>query len=397
MLNSPETVSKPRLWTLPFVLTFMVSLLASIAAQMVTSLIAKYSISLGASLTLAGTIAALLSFAALAARPFTGIIADRFSRKNVMVVAIALIFCCIVAYLFCSSIPLLMVIRIVHGIGFALQLVSGMALASTFLPDERIGEGLGYFGLASILAMAVGPNIGLTLYNSFGLMVPFYVAGAMLLIGLVVTLMIPAPPQVKAPQKERQPFKLSNLVAPNLLILSMVVCFFSAGNGIINTYLPLVGEAKGIDNVGVFFTAYAISVFLTRPFTGKLLDKRGLGVLLVPSIIIGTIGVVMLGMATHTYQIVLAGIFKAIGQGTATACIQATCVKILGRERAGVASSTCLLGQDLGNAVGPILAGMAATAYGYETMFYLYALVLFLGSLGFYALQCFIQKRKKSA
>ena len=61
-------------------------------------------------------------------------------------------------------------------------------------------------------------------------------------------------------------------------------------------------------------------------------------------------------------MILAAGVFKAMGQGSGTPSIQAYCVKSLDKSRAGVTSSTILIGQSIGNAVSPILGSFVVRA-----------------------------------
>jgi predicted MFS family arabinose efflux permease len=58
--------------------------------------------------------------------------------------------------------------------------------------------------------------------------------------------------------------------------------------------------------------------------------------------------------------------------------IQAHSLKQLGREKAGVVSSTCFIGQDIGNAIAPTIGGIVSASFGFRTMFTGYAVLLVL-------------------
>ena len=51
--------------------------------------------------------------------------------------------------------------RVLHGALFGINGTANMALATEFIPDDHMGEGLGYYGLGQVLAQIVGPTIGL--------------------------------------------------------------------------------------------------------------------------------------------------------------------------------------------------------------------------------------------
>ena len=167
------------------------------------------------------------------------------------------------------------------------------------------------------------------------------------------------------------------------MIYVFLIGLFSFGNGIISYYLINFGEVRGIANIALFFTVYSVAMLIMKPFVGKLQDARGIRVILIPAFLIYAVGMVLLANAYSLTPVLIAAVFKAIGQGNGSPAIQAESVKKLGLERNGVAISTCLIGQDLGNALGPIFASYVVNFSNYGSMFMLYALML-LGGLGIY-------------
>ena len=131
---------------------------------------------------------------------------------------------------------------------------------------------------------------------------------------------------------------------------------------------------------------------VTRPFIGKLLDRKSLKIILYPAYAIMTISMITLGFAKSLAAVVLAGVLKAVGQGSGGPSIQAFSLKQLGVEKAGVVSSTCFIGQDVGNALAPIIGGMVAQRFGYTTMFTSYAILLLVVGWTLYTI-----KRKSDA
>ena len=103
--------------------------------------------------------------------------------------------------------------------------------------------------------------------------------------------------------------------------------------------------------------------------TGKLLDKKGVYFLMIPSVIFAAAGMLCIGFGATLVVMLLGSLWKAFGQGAGTPSLQAYVVKKLPAERAGVASSTIQIGQNLGNAVAPILGSFVVSAFNYEIMF----------------------------
>ena len=98
---------------------------------MVTPVLSKYAVSLGASLTVAGTIAGLFSIAALVIRSFSGVVADRLNNKWLMTGSTAVISLSVLGYSFSSTIPVLVAFRVLHGVAFAISGTTNIAIFYT--------------------------------------------------------------------------------------------------------------------------------------------------------------------------------------------------------------------------------------------------------------------------
>ena len=394
--SSPSRREKPSsgLWNRSYIVLLLTGTCTAIASYMTTPIISKYIVSLGYALPVAGGIASIMSIAALIARPFSGVLSDRYNRKAILffstvLTGITMGLCGVV-----GNVYLLAVVRTIHGLAFSFMTVANMALASSLLPSAKIGEGMGYLGLSTIIASAAGPGLGLFLSDRFGYLPCFFIAMCFLLVGALATLTIPYH-QDSSDTKVKRRFSISNLYAKELTLYMLLLALFSCGNGLVSTYLAIIGEERGVANIALFFTVYALVVLMTRPFAGRLLDRRGLSVILYPSFAIASFAMVLVGAASTLWIFLLAAVLKAIGQGAGSPSIQAYSIKLLGKERAGVASSTCYIGQDIGNGIAPIIGGFAASALGYDKMFYGYAGLLLVLGTALYTIQCMMERNAK--
>lgn len=75
-----------RLWTVPFILVLFVNALNGISSYMVNPAMPEFLVSKGIPFALTGLISSLLSWVALAMRPFSGAMSDRFNKKKIMFV-----------------------------------------------------------------------------------------------------------------------------------------------------------------------------------------------------------------------------------------------------------------------------------------------------------------------
>ena len=75
---------KETIWTPKFIMVILFTFLSYAAAFLTYPLVAKFSLSLNPDLTLASTIAGLMSLASLFVCPFAGVLSDRVSRKRIL-------------------------------------------------------------------------------------------------------------------------------------------------------------------------------------------------------------------------------------------------------------------------------------------------------------------------
>lgn len=385
-------MERKKLWTGKFITVVIINAISGFALYISNPIMANYLVSKGVVFEYTGIIASLLSWIAMLFRPFSGAMSDRMNKKKLLIVAYSLTALCLCSYTLVSSIPAIIVTRIVHGVAFAITGTITMSFATTFIPKEQTAEGISYLGLVSLIGSMLGPQIGTKIYEKIGISYVFYVS-AILCICCFVLLNFIKYEHVRKESLRQQKFKLDDFFAKELSLYVILVAVLTLGNGIISYYLVDFGESRGIENISLFFTIYSFTLIIIKPFIGKLQDKKGIKIILYPAFLLYAIGIVILSKSYTLTPVLIAGVLKALGQGNGTPAIQAESVKQLSSDRSGVAISTCFIGQDIGNAVGPIFASSMAGAIGYEQMFMLYACLLIF-SLFIYILNNYLKKRK---
>lgn len=177
-----------------------------------------------------------------------------------------------------------------------------------------------------------------------------------------------------------------------VLPLAFFGSVFSMFNGVIGAYLVLLGEERSIENISLYFTVNAIALVLVRVTAGKIYDRFGLSAVLIPAFILAAVAAVFIGFARALPMILVAAALKAFAQESAQPSIQAESIRMLPDGKSGVATSTYYIGADLGQGFGPMLAGLIASAWNYEVMFYACAGV-FLVALIAYCVSLFANGR----
>lgn len=338
----------------------------------------KYLVARGVVFAYTGIIASLLSWIAMCFRPFSGAMSDKMNRKHLLILSYVLISICLIGYTVAHSIPSIIFVRIIHGMSFAVSGTISMSFATTFIPKEKMAEGIGYLGLATLVGSMLGPQMGTTIYENIGIQYVFYISGFMCFCCSILVSFVKYE-YIKKENSKNFKFKLEDFFAKELTVYVVLIAVLTLGNGIISYYLVDFGEARKIANISLFFTVYSFTLMIMKPFIGKLQDAKGIRVILYPAFLLYAMGIVILAKSYSLFTVLIAAVLKALGQGNGTPAIQAESVKTISEERRGVAISTCFIGQDIGNAVGPIFASSMVGVVGYESMFLIYAMILVVG------------------
>lgn len=376
-----DTQKSTKLWNLNFIILFGINLLSNFSFHLVTPLLSKYAINLGASVSMAGLIVGIFAITALFIGPFGGILTDRTNKKYVMIISTIINGIATLGYSLAPSVWVIIFFRVLHGASFSMTLASSLAWIADFIPAKKMGEGIGHFGLGQIIATAFGPQIGIMTSSGFGISKTYMVAAILLILAAIGMNFVSDKVQktLQSIEVKKSRIRLKDIIALEILPLSLIGGLFSMGNGLVSSFLVLLGEQRNISGVGLYFTVNAIFLLLIRPIAGKLYDKKGLSIILYPALIFGCMESLFLGHASALWMIILAAVVKAFGQGTAQPALQAESLRKLGSQRSGVASSTFYIGGHIGQGVGPLLGGTIASTFGYNGMFNFSAMLMLCG------------------
>ncbi len=122
--------------------------------------------------------------------PVLGALSDRYGRRRVIFLSLCLEVVSFALTALAGSLPLLLIARVIGGIG-ASNIGSAQAVVSDVTPPEKRAAGMGAIGAAIGMGFVVGPAIG-GLLAPHGETTPFWVAMGMALANaLLVLLLLP--------------------------------------------------------------------------------------------------------------------------------------------------------------------------------------------------------------
>ena len=92
--------------------------------------------------------------------PITGMLSQRFGRKNVLIFSVAIF---TIASMLCGvarSLPVMVLFRVFQGIGGGALITIPQAIMRETFPPEEQGMAMGMYGMGVVLAPAFGPTLG---------------------------------------------------------------------------------------------------------------------------------------------------------------------------------------------------------------------------------------------
>jgi MFS family permease len=209
------------------------------------------------------------SFAVSAAllRPWVGSVGDTKGRRVLAAGGSAVVAGSIALYGLATSLPLLIVARLLTGAGEAAAFVGFATAAQDLAPDHRRGEAASYFSVALYGGLAAGPLIGESLVDhGFGVVwaatAGFAAVGAACSLGIRRGRTVARPPE--------RSFLQPDAVWPGVILLLGLIPFTA-----FSSFVPVYADDVGLDDVGPVFLLYAGLVLVVRIVGARLPDRLG--------------------------------------------------------------------------------------------------------------------------
>jgi MFS family permease len=354
-----QTTSQVKVWSRDLLLLFGTVLLAWNSHYLLVPILPLYAAQrLQASPSQVGVLMGILATAAIFSRLLAGYALDRWGRRSIQIVFLALYGVVVFVYGLAPSIAALILLRLLRGIPFGIATTSCDTIASDLVPAARRGEGLGYYALAQTLAMVIGPALALAVLGEGRFERIFVIAGGSALAAAALAWWIRHPPIRSATTS----FSLRSSFERRVGWLSLIMLFIALGFGSLMSFVGLYAAELGIANAGLFFSLYAVGLLTAQAGSGRILDRRG------PRWVVGGgLGLLSAAYAALALWQTAAGFFGAayamgLGFGAVSNSMRAMAINLVPQERRGAANGTLYSVYGIGIASGSALLGAAAQA-----------------------------------
>jgi MFS family permease len=362
---------KPKLWTKDFLIVSSANFFLFLTFYVLMVTLTIYTMdNFHASQAQAGLASSIFVLGAVLVRPIAGKKIDKIGRRKMLLGSLVLFLIASIGYFLVNSLSLLLIDRFIQGFAFGLATTATGTIAADIIPNERRGEGTGYFAMSTNLAMAFGPFIGLLITQHFSYSIIFYAASLFAAFSLVASLFMNVPEGDKGGASPQKGFKISDYFEKRALPISIFIGFAGFTYSSILSYLTsFAKEMDLMDAASFFFVVFAVFLLASRPFTGRMFDVKGENAVIYPSLLLFAVGMVILSQSHHGITLLIAGALIGVGYGTFQSSCQAISIKEAPSNRMGLATSTFFTMYDFGIGVGPFLLGFLIPFTGFKGLF----------------------------
>jgi MFS family permease len=188
MSDLEEERTVERLWTKPFILMTIGNLFLFNAFYMLYPTLPLFIKQMGGNESQVGLAMGAFMLSAVIFRPLVGGLLDRFGRRPFIVWGLLLFTLAMYMYNWVGGIVVLMGLRILHGMSWAVSTTATITAITDMIPSTRRGEGMGWFSTSMTLAMAIGPLFGIWVTQNLSYSALFVFAVVLSTAALLLTL-----------------------------------------------------------------------------------------------------------------------------------------------------------------------------------------------------------------
>jgi len=336
---------------------------------------------LGASAAAIGLVMGASTLTGVVLKLPAGALSDIFGRRRLLLAAAAVFATMPFTYLFVGAIAPLILLRFLHGSATAIFSPVVAASVSDVAPRDRRGSWLSTYSTLQGTGQAFGPVLGGYLIAAGRFDLVFLVSG---LIGMWVPLVVAGWPGTPLGDRDGAAwpeFRRGILEVAGdrlMLITSAAHAAQFVLNGTLNAFLPLYARdvlQLPAASIGWLFATQTATTLLLRPWIGRLSDRVGRRPVIASGLTLCGSAVFALPATLSIRGVVAIIVVYAAGVAVTTAATSAYITDLTRRARYGAAHGVFGTIYDIGDALGPIAAGVLVTAIGYAATFRVMATV----------------------
>jgi predicted MFS family arabinose efflux permease len=215
-------------------------------------------------------------FTNVACVAFAGLWIDRGGRRPFAFLGAAALVVSCLGFLWVDRIgPLLLCLRVVHGVAFTFFFVATQTLAADLAPPARLGQVLGYYGSGFVVTNAAAPAAAEWLATRAGWPAVFGATAVLAVVPLVLLTFVHEDRVPRNREAAPAPGIGATLARPGFPRVLAVSALAGVTFAAAFTFHQPFALSLGIQRVSDFFVAYSITAMLVRGPLGALADRAG--------------------------------------------------------------------------------------------------------------------------
>ena len=254
---------------------------------------------------------------------------------------------------------LMLTLVVVHGCFWSGLLSGSSTYATSIVPASRRAEGIGYWGLSTVLAVSVAPTIGLWVYGRGGWTAMCLEAAALNLIMAAIAWALPA-------DARREGARGRISLEWRVLALSFTLFLYAFGYGGLTSFAALYTDHLGVRPRALYFTVFSLTIIATRPFVGRFADRVGYRRVFLPCVGMISLGLALLAAADSRAELILSAMIFGAGFGSAYPVFLAYIFRQVHENRRGAMFGSIIGAFDTGIGTGSIAMGWIIQRFGYQ-------------------------------
>lgn len=347
-----------------------------------------FATSLGASLTLVGTLSLVVGLTQLSSGVIIGTISDRQGRKGVLMGGMLFLGLAALLMALTTNPYLLLPIQVLLGLGFVSTITVGLAYTADVVTDGDRNVTFGLVTTTMGLGYAAGSALGGRAAEMGGYPATYFLAAALAVTGFLLTwAWLPGRPAGLSLASSRTTPLAHQIRA---MITNPVILAVCTGGmlihlmfgGVVVAFFPLYAHGLGISQavIGSIFAVRALASTLARLPGGTLATRfagpRILLVALVLAMLVALALPQLEGAAALTGLLLIEG----VAYGLYFTIAQATIAGYADGSSRGAALGMYGTVTGVGDSLLPFFLGIVADAFGLFTVFYVVGALLALGA-----------------
>jgi multidrug resistance protein len=363
---------------------FVTAFVDMVGLTMIVPLLPFYATDLGASATVVGLLVSAFSVAQLAVAPVWGRFSDRYGRRPAILAGLLLTSFAYVIFAFAGSVTILLVSRLVQGLGGGTIGVVQAYVADASAPEQRT-KSLGWLSAVTSLGAVAGPPFGSLMISLGGRAAPGLASAALaLLVAAFAARFLVESHQLRTTASHAVPSTttprqaigrvLSNWREPASRLIWVYTIGIGAFYGTIQVVPLLLKSEWAVTerNIG-YFVMYlgGMGVVVRSLVLGRMVDLLGDARLSRLGLVLLAAGLACTGLASHGGILFLGFTLMPLGTAFLFPCITGLLSRVVSGNQRGLYMGVQHTFGGVSRVLFPIAAGLLMDRFGVGVPFWI--------------------------